>query len=446
MSPTTENPGTRPPSVDALARALAADHDLPRPLLVECARRAVAENPDDAPAAAATLAGDLRRSLLGDVVNATGVLLHTNLGRAPLPMSTSGRPSNLEFDLSIGARGSRHDPVAGLVSSLTGAESAVVVNNNAAAVMLVLAALASGRDVAVSRGESVEIGGGFRVPEVMEQSGARLLDVGTTNRTRLADYAKAVASEGNDVALVMKVHPSNFSQSGFVESTSVGDLATLPVPVVVDIGSGLLDNDCPWLHGRVETRPAWLRREPAARQVLADGADLVTFSGDKLLGGPQCGIIAGRADLVRACAAHPLMRALRPGGHTLQLLQEALLHFSARTACDAIPFWKMLTTPLDTLETRAVALVAATGRGRVVETEALVGAGSAPDTTIPSRGVAIDGDHVDALRARRVPVIARATGTTTGSTTVVDLRSVDPADDVLLVAALTDLDTGATRP
>lgn len=423
---------TRPPSVDALARSLAATHDLPHALLVDCARRAIAEQPAAAADRAGVLADELARSLLTDVVNATGVLLHTNLGRAPLPMTTSGRPSSLEFDLGSGGRGSRHDPVAGLLQILTGAEAAVVVNNNAAAMMLILAALASGRGVAVSRGESVEIGGGFRVPDVMEQSGARLVDVGTTNRTRLGDYSRALTNPTNDIALVMKVHPSNFSVSGFVESTPVADLATLPVPVVVDIGSGLLDNDCPWLHGRMDTVPGWLRTEPAARQVLAAGADLVAFSGDKLLGGPQCGIIAGRADLVAACASHPLMRALRPGGHTMQLLQAALLHFAARSACDAIPFWKMLTTDLAELSARADKILSATGRGTVVDTSALVGAGSAPDTSLPSRGIRLDGDRVAALRAHDTPVIARAVD----GATVLDLRSVDESDDGIVIAAI----------
>ncbi|MBM3717898.1 MAG: L-seryl-tRNA(Sec) selenium transferase [Actinobacteria bacterium] len=430
---------THPPSVDALARDLATRHELPHAVLVDCARRAVSEQPIDAVALADRLADELRRALLADVVNATGVLLHTNLGRAPLSMSTSGRPSALEFDLATGSRGSRQDPIARLLRILTGAESAVVVNNNAAAVMLVLAALANGRGVALSRGESVEIGGGFRVPEVMEQSGARLVDVGTTNRTRLADYSRAIDSPTSDIALVMKVHPSNFAQIGFVESTPVPDLATLPVPVVVDIGSGLLDNDCPWMtarpHGGNMHVPGWLRTEPAARQALADGADLVTFSGDKLLGGPQCGIVAGRADLVAACAAHPLMRALRPGGHTLQLLQEALLHFAARTACEAIPFWRMLTTDTETLARRAEEITRRAGCGRAIATTSLVGAGSAPDTTIDSHGIALDGDRTAALRGHVVPVVARQSE----GTTILDLRSVDPADDGIVVDALRSL-------
>ena len=425
----------RPPSVDALARRLAESHALPHAVLVDCARRAIAAGSPAPAVEADRLAAAFARSLVGDVINATGVLLHTNLGRAPLPLRTSGRATNLEFDVESGVRGSRHAAVSSLVSVLTGAEAAVVVNNNAAAVMLVLAALAAGRGVAVSRGESVEIGGGFRIPDVMEQSGARLVDVGTTNRTRLADYGKAVASARHDVALVMKIHPSNFSVEGFVSSVSVAELAGVGVPVVADIGSGLLDSTCPWLHGRMPAVPQFLAAEPAARQALADGAGLVTFSGDKLLGGPQCGIIAGRADLVAACAAHPLMRALRPGGHTLQLLQAALMSLAARTACDDIPFWRMLAVPVDELRARGAAVVAAAGRGTVTDTTALVGAGSAPGTSLPSVAVALDGDVTARLRALPVPVVARVDR----NVTLLDLRTVDPADDPAVTEAVRTL-------
>ena len=282
-------PATHPPSVDSLARHLSHTSSLPHSLLVDCARRAVAQSPAQATTTAEQFAHELSTALLTDVVNATGVLLHTNLGRAPLAHTTTARPSNIEFNLATGERGSRQTAVSALVSSLIGAEAAIVVNNNAAAVMLVLASLAQGRDVAVSRGESVEIGGGFRIPDVMEQSGARLVDVGTTNRTRLRDYAKAIDNKRNDIALVMKIHPSNFSIEGFTEDTAVQELATLSVPVVADIGSGLLDNTAPWLQGHTPTVPSWLVNEPAAKQALTDGASLVTFSGDKLLGGPQCG-------------------------------------------------------------------------------------------------------------------------------------------------------------
>ena len=313
----------RPPSVDALARSLAGS-GLPHPLLVDVARQAIA---DDAVADAPGRADVLRRTLLTPVINATGVLLHTNLGRAPLAHHQEARAQSVELDLATGERGSRQRAVGQLLAHLCGAEDAMVVNNNAAAVLLVLAALAAGRDVPVSRGESVEIGGGFRVPEVIEQSGARLVDVGTTNRTRLADYRRAL--DRADVALVLKVHPSNYRLDGFVETTSVDDLATLGVPVVADLGSGLVDARCPWWPG---PPPAWLADEPAARQSIEAGAALVTFSGDKLLGGPQAGIIAGRADLVARCARHPLARALRPGGLVLAALQDLALAYLRRTS------------------------------------------------------------------------------------------------------------------
>ena len=428
-------PTTHPPSIDSIARQLSQTSSLPHSLLVDCARRAVAQSPAHAIATAEKFAQELHSALLTDVVNATGVLLHTNLGRAPLAHSNAARPSNIEFDLASGERGSRQTAVSALVSSLIGAEAAIVVNNNAAAVMLVLAALAHGRDVAVSRGESVEIGGGFRIPDVMEQSGARLVDVGTTNRTRVRDYAKAIDNKRNDIALVMKIHPSNFSIEGFTEDTSVQELATLPVPVVADIGSGLLDNTAPWLQGHTPTVPSWLVNEPAAKQALADGASLVTFSGDKLLGGPQCGIIAGSADLVAACAAHPLMRALRPGSHTMVLLQQVLLSYASRTVCTDVPFWNMVATPLSELRTRAENIVATTSIGSVVEVDSLVGAGSAPGSTITSIGIAVPGDQRALLRSHTTPVIAR----TLGNTTYIDMRSIAPADDHVVVDAMSRL-------
>lgn len=428
-------PTTRPPSVDALARELASHTQLPHGLLVDCARRAIALDPADAVALATQLASDMSTALLTDVVNATGVLLHTNLGRAPLAMNPNARPSNIEFNMATGERGSRQTSVSSLVSVLTGAQAAIVVNNNAAAVMLVLAALAHERDVAVSRGESVEIGGGFRIPDVMEQSGARLVDVGTTNRTRLRDYEKAIENKRNNVALVMKIHPSNFAMEGFTQTTSVAELSTLSVPVVADIGSGLLDNTAPWLHGHTPTVPSWLVNEPAAKQAIADGASLVTFSGDKLLGGPQCGIIAGNADLVATCAAHPLMRALRPGAHVMHALQSVLLSYISRTVCTDVPFWQMVATPMSDLTSRAQAIVTATHTGTVVELDSLVGAGSAPGSTIASVGIALSGDRRAALRAHATPVIAR----TFGDTTYIDLRSVSPADDHIVVSALSQL-------
>lgn len=421
--------------MDALARSH-RDSGLPHAVLVDLARDAIATHGADAPAQMSDLADGFMRDLLQPVVNATGVLLHTNLGRAPVGVTQTERAMTVEFDLRTGQRGSRQDTAGPLLARLCGAEAAIVVNNNAAAVLLVLAALAEGRDVPVARGESVEIGGAFRVPEVMEQSGARLIDVGTTNRTRLSDYAKAIARKDSDVAMVLKVHPSNYRVEGFVEETDVSELATLGVPVVADIGSGLLDADTPWLgHGP----PAWLAGEPAAKQTLAAGADLVTFSGDKLLGGPQAGIIAGRADLVKACASHPLARALRPGGLVLGALQHTALAYLRRDLT-GLAFWRMADTSVSELQTRATAICAAvtdpeSGPLSVVDCEALVGAGSAPGVSIASVAVAVPGDHLAQLRAHQPPVIARVRE----GKTMIDVRSVDPADDPILINALRTL-------
>lgn len=411
--------------MDSLARSI-ADTGLPQPLLVDAARAAIAGGD---PARARQLAEDLGRSLLVRVVNATGVLLHTNLGRAPLAVHQQAEATNLELDLATGRRGSRQDRTARLLARLCGADAAMVVNNNAAAVLLVLAALAAGREVLVSRGESVEIGGGFRVPEVLAQSGARLVDVGTTNRTRLADYEHALGRPGADVALALKVHPSNYRVEGFTEAASVSGLASvLPVPVVADLGSGLVDESCPWLPSGP---PAWLAGEPAARQTLEAGAALVTFSGDKLLGGPQAGVIAGRAELVAACARHPLARALRPGGLVLGALQAVALSYLRRDG-DAIPFWRLATVPPEDVQERAEAIAAGVRGATVEATEALPGAGALPGRAIPSFGVTLPRDHLDRLRAFDPPIVARVHE----GRTVLDLRTVEPADDPLVAAAL----------
>jgi L-seryl-tRNA(Ser) seleniumtransferase len=410
----------RPPSVDALAREI-ADVGLPHPLLVEAARSAIAAgDPDDARAEAERLG----RTLLQPVINATGVLLHTNLGRAPLDHRQDASYSNLEFDLDDGRRGSRSAHAAALMARASGAEAALVVNNGAAAVMLVLAALARGRGVAVSRGELVEIGGGFRIPEVMTESGARLVEVGTTNRTRADDYARAVADPQADVALVMKVHQSNYRIVGFTEAVPIGELAELGAPVAVDLGSGLLDAACPWLdHGP----PPWLADEPAVRQTITAGADLVIFSGDKLLGGPQAGVIVGSAELVKQCGQHPLARALRPGSLVLSALQEVALAYLDRRASD-LPLWKMAGHSQSDLRERASAL----GVGTVIDTAAVPGGGTLPGTEIPSAGIALPGDLTGPLRRHVPPVIARVRD----DRTVLDLRTVDPEDDPLLAAAV----------
>jgi L-seryl-tRNA(Ser) seleniumtransferase len=375
----------------------------------------------------------LRDRLLRPVVNATGVIVHTNLGRAPVgddafaAARAVGRGySNLEYRMEDGARGSRHEHAGSLLARACGAEAGIVVNNNAAAVVLSLAALARGRDVVVSRGELVEIGGGFRVPEVMAESGCRLVEVGTTNRTRRSDYAAAVSER---TALVLKVHASNYRMVGFVESTPVSELSALGSPVMVDAGSGLLDETTPWLP----RRPAWLRDEPGVRQAIDAGAALVTFSGDKLLGGPQAGVVVGRADLVAALARHPLARAVRADKLTLAALQAVAFSYLSGDATD-IPLWRMATAPLDRLQARAEAVAAAVPTAKVVDTDAVAGGGSLPGLTIPSVGVAVE-----------VPAPARALGVLRGhdvvariedDAVVCDLRTVDPADDERVARAL----------
>ena len=435
------DPRRNVPKVDRVVDAL---DGLPHPLLVACARGAVDAARERAAAGdavdeAAVVADAesrveaLRRGLLHRVVNATGVIVHTNLGRTPMdPASIAAAAevaagySNLEYRLDAGARGSRHEHAGALLARACGAEAGIVVNNNAAAVLLALGALARGREVVVSRGELVEIGGGFRVPEIMAESRCRLVEVGTTNRTRLADYAAQVRA---DTALLLKVHASNYRMIGFTEATPVEELAGLGPPVMVDAGSGLIDDQTPWLGGR----PAWLHDEPGIRQAVEAGAGIVTFSGDKLLGGPQAGVIVGRADLVRACAAHPLARAVRADKMTLAALQHVALAYLSGDAA-ALPLWRMAGASVDDLRARAGLVVAGLGTGAVVDTEAVAGGGSLPGLTIPSVGVAVpvaDADRALA-RLRDLDVVARIER----DAVVCDLRTVDPADDARLVAAL----------
>ncbi|MHB1854065.1 MAG: L-seryl-tRNA(Sec) selenium transferase [Acidimicrobiales bacterium] len=423
-----EPPSPRPPSIDQMVRGLAPT-GLPHPLLVDLAREAVAAGD---PASAEERAVRLRRSLLGRVINATGVLIHTNLGRSPLPFTSTGSYTNLELDLETGRRGSRQANVSGLVARLAGAEAALVVNNGAAALLLVLSPRAAGRRVVVSRGELVEIGGGFRVPEVMAASGATLVEVGTTNKTRLDDYAGAGSDQ--DTALILKVHQSNYRVVGFTSEVGVEALSRLGPPVVYDIGSGLLDSDTPWLAG---PPPPWLAGEPGARQALQNGAALVTFSGDKLMGGPQAGIIAGRAELVEACARQPLARALRPGGLILEALQEVCLSYLRR---HCVPFWRMATLPVDELSRRADCLAKSPDAKdwSVTACRSVPGGGSLPGVQIDSAGLCTPGDRRAALLAAAVPVLARVQD----GHTFIDLRTVDPAEEPDLLAAL----GGAARP
>jgi len=425
---------SRPPSVDALARSL-ADLDLPHALLVDAARAAIAAGD---PASARRQAEAIAGALLRPVVNATGVLLHTNLGRAPLrqpsQQASEGpiRYSNLEFDLATGRRGSRHHHAARLLAKAAGAEAALIVNNGAAAVLLAVTALAAGGEVIVSRGELVEIGGGFRVPEVLAASGARMVEVGTTNRTRIGDYTAALSPA---TTLILKVHQSNYRMVGFTAAARVAELSHLGPVVVADIGSGLLDATTPWLPGGP---PPWLHGEPAACQTLAEGAGVVTFSGDKLLGGPQAGVVAGRRDLVERCARHPLARALRPGGLVLAALQNTALAYLRRDIT-ALPFWSMATTPVADLRARAEAVAVAVAGDRpniqVTDCASVPGGGSLPGLEIPSAGLRIDADVAAALRGWDPPIIARVHE----GATICDLRAVDPADDAVLAAALAAL-------
>ncbi len=395
------------PSVDRmLADPRLADE--PRPLALAAARGALdraraairgGEDPGDPVEAAVAELAVARRPRLRRVLNATGVLVHTNLGRAPLPAAALERVaevgasySTLEFDLATGSRGSRQDHVADRLSTLTGAEAALVVNNNAAAMLLVLAALAEGREVLVSRGELIEIGDGFRIPDVLARSGARLVEVGTTNRTRVADYDSAMTP---DTAMVLRVHQSNFRVVGFTEQPKLDELGALAarhgVPLVDDLGSGALTD---------------LGDEPTPQSSLTAGADLACFSGDKLLGGPQAGIVVGRRELIRRCRRHPLQRALRADKLTLAALEGTLaLYGDPARARAEVPVLRMLSEPLAAVRARAERLAALVG-GEVEETVARVGGGALPVTELPSFACAVEEALAETLRAGEPPVIA----------------------------------------
>ena len=352
----------RLPSVERVARALDQLQEIPHPAAVRAARASLDEmrrairagatvDADLVVARAMELAEEQRRFLLRPVINATGVILSTNLGRAPLSSAVIEQVTavahgyaNLEYDLEAGGRGSRQVPVRELLRELTGAEDAVVVNNNAAAVLLVLAVVALEREVVVSRGQLVEIGGGFRIPDVMRQSGARLIEVGTTNRTRLADFEAAI---GDATAALLVVHPSNFKMIGFTESPSLEGLARLAhihgIVLVHDVGSGCLLNTERW----------GLAHEPTPQESIEAGADIVCFSGDKLLGGPQSGIIVGKKTFLRQIERHPLMRAMRVDKLTLSALEATLALYRDGLAERDLPIWRAIATPMEDLRRRA---------------------------------------------------------------------------------------------
>jgi L-seryl-tRNA(Ser) seleniumtransferase len=378
------------------------------------------------------------RSSLRPVINATGVIIHTNLGRAPLSeeaiaamAAVSSGYSNLEFDLDAGERGSRHEHVESLLRRVTGAEAAMAVNNNAAALLLVLSALAQAREVVISRGQLVEIGGGFRIPDVMRQSGARLVEVGTTNRTYLRDYQEAITPE---TAALMRVHASNFRVTGFTASASLEEMADLAhergVLLLDDLGSGCL----------LDTRPFGLISEPTPQQSLKAGADLVMFSGDKLLGGPQAGIVVGRGDLVASLKRHPLARALRLDKATIAGLNATLLHYARGQALEKIPVWRMISAPVSELEAHAVKWSKAVGNGAsIVESRSMIGGGTLPEESLPSRVLAIEGtperpvqELARLLRQSDPPVVGRIEH----ARLLLDPRTVQPGEDEAVILAL----------
>jgi len=434
------------PSVSALLEApdirpLLFEH--PRAIVVEAIRAAVESArssgqqdvswPD---AVRAELAKSTRRSLR-PVINATGIILHTNLGRAPLAraaieaIALAARGfSNIEYDLDAGKRGSRNSHCVGLLKRLTGAEDAMVVNNGAAALVLALNTLARRREAIVSRGELVEIGGSFRIPEIMERSGVRLVEVGTTNRTHADDYRRAITKK---TAAIVKIHRSNFAVAGFVSEVGVPELAFIAaehgLPVIHDLGSGLLlPLDAYGLSG-----------EPTAREAMAARPTLAIMSGDKLLGGPQSGIVLGEAKTIAKLRANPLARALRVDKVTLAALEATLaLYLDEARAVKEIPALAMIAASVESLRQRAHLILQDAGnRAEVVESEASVGAGAFPTAALPSVAIALRGKPkiLDArLRSGKTPVVGRIAD----DTVLLDLRSVQEQDDADLAAAIVD--------
>jgi L-seryl-tRNA(Ser) seleniumtransferase len=455
----------RLPKIDAvLARADVRGLQVPRFALLQAVRELVAGMRQRVLAGApagdlaiediARRARALARPSLRPVINATGVVIHTNLGRAPLSpaaiaaiTAVAGGYSNLEYEIDAGRRGSRHGHVTRSLAALTGAEDAVVVNNNAAAVLLGLSALAAGREVVVSRGELVEIGGSFRIPDVMRLSGAALVEVGTTNKTRLRDYQDALTER---TALLLKVHRSNFAIVGFTEEVAPAELAALArargVLSMMDLGSGFLLEPG-------DLQAMGLPPEPGVAAAIAAGVDLVCFSGDKLLGGPQAGIVCGRADAIARLRAHPLMRALRPDKLTLAALDATLAAYRDRRGPGPVevPALAMLGEPEDGVKRRAEAALAALdarlarspgealrAHAALAPCRSTVGGGAMPTATLPSWGIALvpvpgarAADIEAALRRAAVPVIARIVE----ERVILDLRTVLPRDAEALAAA-----------
>jgi L-seryl-tRNA(Ser) seleniumtransferase len=381
-------------------------------------------------------AAAITRPSLKPVINATGVIIQTNLGRAPLSaaalqaMREVGEGySNLEYDLQAGERGSRATHLNDILCRLTGAEAALAVNNNAAAVYLVLMALAHGREVIISRGQAVEIGGGFRIPDVLSQSGAVLVEVGTTNRTYARDYEQAITER---TALLMRIHTSNFKLVGFVHETPLQELAEVAhkhnIAVLDDLGSGTL----------LPTAPFGLAPEPTVQESIAAGANLVAFSGDKLLGGPQAGLIVGRKTLIDQLKRHPLVRALRVDKTTIAGLEATLRSYLSGRATAEIPVWRMIAASTDMLHTRAIRLVEAIGNdiSCVASCTSAIGGGSLPGETLPSFAVALIGDQPDALAYRLRTNASPVVGRIHEGRLLLDVRTVLEEQEAALVEAV----------
>ncbi len=428
------------PSVDALisdARLQANGH---ADLLADLARETLDDTraamlADAAAPAFDDLVAEVRRRLaeaiespLRPLINATGVILQTNLGRAPLAeeaisamAAVAAGYSNLEYDIRTGKRGSRHSLLEPLLCRLTGAEAAMAVNNNAAGVLLALSALCAGRDVLISRGQLVEIGGGFRIPDVMRQSRAKLVEVGTTNRTRAADYEAAVTQK---TAALMRVHSSNFRIVGFTEAASLDQMAAIArthgALLIEDVGSGCL----------LDTTAYGLPREPTPQASIAAGADVVLFSGDKLLGGPQGGLIVGRRSAIERMKRHPLARAVRLDKASIAGLAATLRLYLEGVAVERVPVWRMIAAPLDALEVRARAMATAIGAASAVDGRSMVGGGSLPEESLPAKLVALKlaggrGASGVAARLRAAGVIARIEA----GAVLLDPRTIAAADD-----------------
>ena len=432
---TVDDPRRRVPRTDALLadpRLAEAQRVLGRTLVKSAIAKAQQQArdgtvPPEQVADRAVAALPRSATSLRPVINATGVLVHTNLGRAPLSQAaldavmTAGRATDVEFDLASGRRARRgRGTLAALAAAVPTAGGVHVVNNNAAALLLAAMTLAPGREIVLSRGELVEIGDGFRIPELLESAGSRLREVGTTNRTSLRDYTDAI---GPDTGFLLKVHASNFQVTGFTKAVGVAELATLGVPLVVDIGSGLLD-----------AHPL-LPEEPDATTVLRHGADLVTASGDKLLGGPQAGLLLGDAGLIERLRRHPAARALRVDKLTLAALEATL-------AGPPPPIVAQLNTDVAVLRTRAARLAAHLPHAHVVDCVAAVGGGGAPGVALPSAGVSLPESYAMPLRTGVPAVVGRLEK----GRYVLDLRTVAPEEDDLLLRALRACSSRSAEP